>query len=53
MAELVFGMNQSMNQSLYGYVDHTAFAPGPMLLSHFIEAKAEDRDTASEQASHG
>jgi dihydrofolate reductase len=26
-----------MNQSLDGYVDHTAFAPGPELFRHFIE----------------
>jgi dihydrofolate reductase len=26
-----------MNQSLDGYVDHTAFAPGPKLFRHFIE----------------
>jgi dihydrofolate reductase len=29
----VFGMNQSLD----GYVDHTAFAPGPALFRHFIE----------------
>ncbi|ULR43865.1 dihydrofolate reductase family protein [Rhizobium sp. K102] len=34
MAKLVFGMNQSLD----GYVDHTAFAPGPILFRHFIEA---------------
>lgn len=33
MARLVFGMNQSLD----GYVDHTAFAPGPVLFRHFIE----------------
>jgi dihydrofolate reductase len=33
MARLVFGMNQSLD----GYVDHTAFAPGPELFRHFIE----------------
>ena len=33
MAKLVFGMNQSLD----GYVDHTAFSPGPMLFRHFIE----------------
>jgi dihydrofolate reductase len=33
MAKLVFGMNQSLD----GYVDHTAFAPGPMLFRHFVE----------------
>ena len=30
MARLVFGMNQSLD----GYVDHTAFAPGPALFRH-------------------
>jgi dihydrofolate reductase len=33
MAKLVFGMNQSLD----GYVDHTAFAPGPTRFRHFIE----------------
>jgi hypothetical protein len=33
VAELVFGMNQSLD----GYVDHTAFAPSPTLFRHFIE----------------
>ena len=33
MAKLVFGMNQSLD----GYVDHTAFASGPTLFRHFIE----------------
>ena len=33
MAKLVFGMNQSLD----GYVDHAAFAPGPTLFRHFIE----------------
>ncbi|MBF9034632.1 dihydrofolate reductase [Rhodobacterales bacterium HKCCE2091] len=33
MARLVFGMNQSLD----GYVDHTAFAPGPKLFRHFID----------------
>jgi uncharacterized protein YaiI (UPF0178 family)/dihydrofolate reductase len=33
MARLVFGMNQSLD----GYVDHEAFAPGPALFRHFIE----------------
>lgn len=33
MAKLVFGMNQSLD----GYVDHNAFAPGPRLFRHFIE----------------
>jgi dihydrofolate reductase len=33
MATLVFGMNQSLD----GYVDHMAFAPGPALFRHFIE----------------
>jgi dihydrofolate reductase len=33
MAKVVFGMNQSLD----GYVDHTAFAPAPVLFRHFIE----------------
>lgn len=33
MAKLVFAMNQSLD----GYVDHTEFAPGPVLFRHFIE----------------
>jgi dihydrofolate reductase len=33
MAKLVFGMNQSLD----GYVDHTAFSPSPRLFRHFIE----------------
>ena len=33
MAKLVYGMNQSLD----GYVDHDAFAPGPLLFRHFIE----------------
>lgn len=33
MAKFVFGMNQSLD----GYVDHTAFGPGPELFRHFIE----------------
>lgn len=33
MARIVFGMNQSLD----GYVDHTAFAPGPRLFRHFVE----------------
>src|ERR687898_3232880 len=33
MAKLVFGMNQSLD----GFVDHTAFAPSPTLFRHFIE----------------
>ncbi len=37
MARLVFGMNQSLD----GYVDHTAFAPGPTLFRHFIEEAQE------------
>ena len=37
MARLVFGMNQSLD----GYVDHTAFAPGPGLFEHFIEQARE------------
>ena len=38
MARLVFGMNQSLD----GYVDHTAFAPDPTLFRHFID-QAEDQ----------
>jgi dihydrofolate reductase len=33
MARLVFGMNQSLD----GYVDHTAFGPSPALFRHFVE----------------
>jgi dihydrofolate reductase len=33
MAKLVVGMNQSLD----GYVDHTAFGPGPTLFRHFID----------------
>jgi dihydrofolate reductase len=33
MAKLVFGMNQSLD----GYVDHTAFMPSPALFRHFVE----------------
>lgn len=33
MAKLVFGLNQSLD----GYIDHQAFAPGPSLFRHFIE----------------
>lgn len=33
MARLIFGMNQSLD----GYVDHMAFAPGPALFRHWIE----------------
>lgn len=33
MAKFVFGMNQSLD----GYVDHMAFAPGPALFRHFID----------------
>ena len=33
MAKLFYGMNQSLD----GYVDHTAFAPAPKLFRHFIE----------------
>jgi dihydrofolate reductase len=36
MAMLVFGMNQSLD----GYVDHTAFAPGARLFRHFIAQAA-------------
>jgi dihydrofolate reductase len=41
MARLVF----SMLQSLDGYVDHMAFAPGPNLFRHFI--KEAERQVAS------
>jgi dihydrofolate reductase len=38
MAKLIFGMNQSLD----GYVDHTAFGPSPVLFRHFIgEAQAQ------------
>ena len=37
MAKLVFGMNQSLD----GYVDHTAFGPSPVLFRHFIEQARE------------
>ena len=33
MAKLVFGLNQSLD----GYVDHEAFAPGAALFRHFTE----------------
>lgn len=33
MAQLVFGMNQSLD----GYVDHMKFSPSPKLFRHFIE----------------
>jgi dihydrofolate reductase len=33
MARLVFGLNQTLD----GFVDHMAFAPGPVLFRHFIE----------------
>ena len=33
MAKLVFGMNQSLD----GYVEHTAMSPSPVLFRHFIE----------------
>ena len=33
MAKLIFALNQSLD----GYVDHPAFAPGPVLFRHFIE----------------
>jgi dihydrofolate reductase len=33
MAKLVFGMNLSLD----GYVDHQAFAPGPLLFRHWTE----------------
>ena len=37
MATIVFGMNQTLD----GYVDHEAFAPGPELFRHFIEHMGE------------
>lgn len=37
MATFVFGMNQSLD----GYIDHDAFAPGPELFHHFIEEARE------------
>lgn len=38
MAQLVFGMNQSLD----GYVDHMSFGPSPVLFRHFIgEARAQ------------
>lgn len=36
MATIVFVMNQSLD----GYVDHDAFAPGPLLFRHFVEETA-------------
>ena len=33
MAKLVFGLNQSLD----GYVDHTAFSPEPRLFRHFVD----------------
>ena len=33
MAKLVFALNQSLD----GYVDHTAFAPDPVVFRHFID----------------
>lgn len=33
MAKFTFGMNQSLD----GYVDHTAYSPDPVLFRHFIE----------------
>lgn len=37
MAKIVYGLNQSLD----GYVDHTAFTPSPRLFRHFIEAAEE------------
>jgi dihydrofolate reductase len=34
VAKLVYGLNQTLD----GYVDHTAFEPSPKLFRHFIEA---------------
>lgn len=33
MAKLIYGLSQSLD----GYVDHQAFAPGPLLFRHFVE----------------
>lgn len=33
MARLVFGLNQSLD----GYIDHTAFAPEPAMFDYFVE----------------
>lgn len=33
MARLIYGLSQSLD----GYVDHLAFAPGPLLFRHFVE----------------
>lgn len=33
MAKFIYGLSVSLD----GYVDHTAFAPGPLLFRHFIE----------------
>ena len=33
MPKLVYGLNQTLD----GYIDHTAFDPGPKLFRHFIE----------------
>ncbi len=37
MARLVFGMNQTLD----GFIDHTAMAPTPALFRHFIEQAQE------------
>ena len=37
VARLVFGTNQSLD----GYVDHTAFGPSPTLFRHFVEQAQE------------
>lgn len=37
MAKLVFGMNVSLD----GYVDHTEFAPSPVLFRHFVQEAKE------------
>jgi len=36
MARFVFGMNQTLD----GYIDHTAFDPDPVLFRHFIDQTA-------------
>ncbi len=35
MAKLIFGMNQSLD----GYVDHTAFEPGPELFRSSLKRR--------------
>ena len=40
MAKLVYGLNVSLD----GYVDHDAFAPGPLLFRHWIAQAAAQPD---------